>query len=156
MINAIDIRSIGLLRLGALGDVCLTVPLVRLLQRHLPHAEIHWMIARSFYPLVEGLPHVNFIVGDKPQSIRQYWQCYIKLKSYFFDALLVPQATLRTNVLSACIKAKVKYGYDSLHSRDLQCLFVDRTVAAKPEHLLDSFLRFAEPFGITDKTIEWR
>ena len=150
------IRSLGILRLSALGDVCLTVPLVHLLQKHLPCAEIHWIISRPLYDFVEGLPRVKFIVVDKPKSIKDYWHCYQQLKSYFFDVLLVPQATLRSNFLCLLTKAKIKYGCGKLHSRDLQHLFVDRTVISEREHLLESFLRFAEPFGITDKTVEWQ
>lgn len=136
--------------------MCLTVPLVHLLQKYLPHVEIHWIIGRLLYDFVEGLPRVKFIVVDKPKSIKDYWRCYQQLKSYFFDVLLVPQATLRSNFLCLLTKAKIKYGYGKLHSRDLQHLVVDRTVVSKQEHLLESFLRFAEPFGITDKTINWQ
>lgn len=63
------IRSIGILRLGALGDICLTVPLVRLLQKHLPQTEIYWIISRPLYSLVEGLSNVKFIVIDKPKPL---------------------------------------------------------------------------------------
>lgn len=153
--NLAHIRSVGILRLGALGDVCLTVPLVRLLQKHLPHVEIHWIINRLLYDFVEGLPRIKFIVVNKPRSIKDYWRYYRQLRSYFFDVLLLPQATLRSNFLCLLTKAKIKYGYGKLCSRDLQYLFVDRTVISKREHLLESFLRFVEPFGITDKTIKW-
>ncbi len=149
------IKSIAVLRLSALGDVCLTVPLIRALQHHLSYVQIHWIISRSVYPLVEGLSNVGFIVMDKPKSIRDYWRCYQQFKPYHFDVLLAPQATLRSNLLCPLIRAKIKYGYDALHSRDGQRLFVNRTVAAKEEHLLDSFLRFAEPFGISNKILDW-
>ncbi|AKQ34011.1 glycosyltransferase family 9 protein [Candidatus Coxiella mudrowiae] len=153
--NPASVRSIGILRLGALGDVCLTVPLIRALCRHLPHIELHWIISRPFFSLVRGLANVNFIVLDKPKSLSDYWRCYQQLKSCPLDVLLVPQATLRSNILCFLTKAKIKYGYEKLHSRDLQYYFVNRTVAARPEHLVESFLRFAEPFGVTDKNIEW-
>lgn len=153
--NPASIRSIGILRLGALGDVCLTLPLIYVLRRHLPKVKLHWIIGRPFFSLVQGLEDVNFIVLDKPKSLGDYWKCYQKLKSYPFDVLLVPQATLRSNILCFLIKAKIKYGYGKLHSRDLQSFFVNRAVAAKSEHLVESFLRFAEPFGILNRNIEW-
>lgn len=148
--------SIAILRLGALGDVCLTIPLVRTLQQHLPQTTIYWIISRAMYSFVEGLSGVNFIIIDKPTSLKAYWRCYQQFKQYYFDALLLPQATLRTNLLSLFVRAKQKYGYDRLHSRDGQKFVVNRTVPALPEHLLDSFLRFAEPFGIHDKVMDWQ
>ncbi|WP_309567549.1 hypothetical protein [Coxiella-like endosymbiont] len=47
--NSAFARSVGILRLGALGDVCLTVPLVDMLRRHLPHIELYWIISRPFF-----------------------------------------------------------------------------------------------------------
>ena len=154
--NAASVRSIGILRLGALGDVCLTVPLIHVLRRYLPQVELYWIIGRPFFSLVQGLANVNFIVLDKPKSLSDYWRCYQQLRSYPLDVLLVPQATLRSNMLCLLTRAKIKYGYEKLHSRDLQRFFVNRTVAAKSEHLVESFLRFAEPFGITNRNIEWK
>ena len=153
--NLTSVRSIGILRLGALGDVCLTLPLIQALRRHLPKVKLHWIIGRPFFSLVQGLKDVNFIVLDKPKSLGNYWQCYQQLKSYPLDVLLVPQATLRSNILCFLTKAKIKYGYEKLHSRDLQSFFVNHTVSAKSEHLVESFLRFAEPFGIMNGNIEW-
>ena len=150
------INSIGILRFSALGDVCLTIPLVKTLQKHLPRTEIYWVISRPFYPLVAGLSNVKFIIIDKPKSLIDYWYCYRQLKTYYFDVLLVPQATLRSNILCGLAKARVKYGYEKLHSRDFQRWFVNKTVSAKPEHLIESFLRFLEPFGIIDDEINWK
>lgn len=148
-------RSIAILRLGALGDVCLTLPLIRTLQHYLPETRLHWIISSEMYGLLEGTGGVDFIRVDKPKSLWDYWKCYQKLKHYQFDVLLMPQATLRSNFISLFIRAKHKYGYDRLHARDLQSWFINRSVIAKKEHLLDSFLRFAEPFGIQKKIIEW-
>ena len=153
--NFVFARSIGILRLGALGDVCLTVPLIRALHRHLPQVKLYWIISSPFFSLVQGLKNINFIVLNKPNSLSDYWRCYKQLKSCRLDVLLVPQATLRSNMLCLLTKAKIKYGYEKLHSRDLQRFFVSHTVTAKPEHLVESFLRFAEPFGITNSNIEW-
>ena len=153
--NSVSIRSIGILRLSALGDVCLTVPLTRVLQKHLPQVKLYWIISRLFFPLVQGLKNINFIILNKPKSLSDYWQCYQQLKSCPLDVLLAPQATLRSNILCLLTKAKIKYGYEKLHNRDLQRFFVNHTVSAKSEHLVESFLRFAEPFGITERNIEW-
>lgn len=149
-------KSIAILRLGALGDICLTIPLVRTLQKHLPQAKIYWIISKGLHSFVEGLEGVEFIVIDKPKSLKDYWRCYRLFREHPFDVLLMPQATMRANLLSLLIRAKEKYGYERLHSRDNQQFFVNHKVPALPEHLLESFLRFAEPFGITEKVINWQ
>lgn len=146
--------SLAIFRLSALGDVCLTVPLVRLIQQHFPATRLYWIISRACYPLVENLSGVEFIVIDKPRTVRDYWRCYRKLRPYQFDILLVPQATWRSNIMGLFIRACVKYGYDRLHSQDMQRWFVRGIVPSHKEHLLDSFLRFTEPLGILNKTID--
>ncbi len=148
-------RSMAILRLSALGDVCLTIPLVRLLQQQLPSTQMHWIINRRCYPLVEDLPNIHFIVIDKPSSFKTYWTCYQILRHFSFDVLLMPQATMRTNILSLFIKAHKKYGYDSLHSRNYQKYFITHSIASEPEHLLDSFLRFAEPWRTQSAHLDW-
>ena len=134
----------------------MTVPLIRTLQHHLPNTKVYWIISRPMYSLVQGLSNVEFIVLDKPKSLRDFWRCFRHFKSFHFDALLAPQASLRSNFLCSMVRAKVTYGNGRLHSRDGQRLFVNKTVLAKQEHLIDTFLRFAEPFGVTHKIIDWR
>ena len=50
-----------LFRLSALGDVVLWTPVVKAIQRQYPQLEISWAISPAFYPLLEGMPGINFI-----------------------------------------------------------------------------------------------
>ena len=147
--------SIAILRLAALGDICMTIPVVCSLRKHFPDAHIYWIISKNMIHLVENLQGVTFIPIDKPYSLKGYWQCWRQLQSYQFDALLVPQASFRSNLLCPLIKAKDKYGYGKLHSRDFQRVFVNKTVPAVKEHLVDGFLRFAEALGAPHEKPQW-
>jgi heptosyltransferase I len=144
-----------LLRLSALGDVCLCVPVVRTLQQAFPDARISWVISRPAHELVEGLDGVEFIVIDKPRSLRDYLQVYRQLRDRRFDVLLAMQASLRANLIYSLIKAPVKIGFDKTRARDAQALFTNRQIAFAREHLLDSFLRFAAEAGATQAVIDW-
>lgn len=46
-------------KIGALGDVVMTTPLVRQLRRKLPHAQIDYLVGRSFRGVLEGNPHLD-------------------------------------------------------------------------------------------------
>lgn len=146
---------IAVLRMSALGDVVMSLPLLRTLQKAFPHAKLHWIVARPFHAIVEGLDGVELIVIDKPRGPLSYWRLYRQMQRYEFDWLLVPQASMRANLVMAVTRAKRKIGFGELHSRDLQHLFVDEFVPAKPEHLIDSFLRFAEYVGATERVLEF-
>ena len=63
------INSICIVRLSALGDVLMMVPLIRTLQANLPQAKLTWVISRPAFDLVEGMDGVEFIVIDKPKTL---------------------------------------------------------------------------------------
>jgi heptosyltransferase I len=149
-------KEICVVRLSALGDVVLTVPLIHNLQRAFPEAKITWVIAKEFYPIVEGLPGVEFIVINKPNSLSDYMQLRKLFSDKHYDVLLAMQANLRVNMLYKAIKATRKIGFDNHRARDLHRWFIKEQIAFKPQHLLDGFLEFLTPLGVEEKIIEWR
>ncbi|WP_447530721.1 glycosyltransferase family 9 protein, partial [Legionella pneumophila] len=68
------IKSICVIRLSALGDVLMLVPLIRTLQNKLPNAQLTWIISKPAFYLVEGMEGVEFIVIDKPKTLADYWR----------------------------------------------------------------------------------
>ena len=147
--------SICVLRMSALGDVVMTVPLLRTLQRAFPTTRLYWIVARPFDALVQGLSGVELIVIDKPRGPFTFWRLWRQMRAYAFDWLLVPQASTRANIVTAVTRARRKIGFGALHARELQRLFVHETVPAEPEHLVDSFLQFATYLGVREHVIEW-
>lgn len=153
--NNQDIKHIAMVRLSAIGDVVLFIPLVRTLQAHLPHAKLTWIIDKSAYPMVEGLSGVNFIVIDKPKGIKDFLAFRERMRPYKFDVLLATQASYRANLMYPFINAKRKIGFDYKRAQELHFLFVKERVKAGNDHILEGFLRFAEKLGITSPVIEW-
>jgi heptosyltransferase I len=149
------INSICIVRLSALGDVLMAVPLIRTLQASLPQAKLTWIISRPAFDLVEGMDGVEFIVIDKPHHLADYWRFKKQMNGRTFDVLLAPQASLRTNFLYPLIKAKRKIGYDDRRANDGHRWFVNERVTPGFEHTLDGFLKFAAALGIHDKVIRW-
>lgn len=48
-------RKILVARIGAFGDVCMLLPIVRALARH---HEVHWLVRDTYVPVVRGFPDV--------------------------------------------------------------------------------------------------
>ncbi|HHT0592542.1 TPA: glycosyltransferase family 9 protein [Legionella anisa] len=149
------IKSICIVRLSALGDVLMAVPLIRTLQANLPQAKLTWIISRPAFDLVEGMDGVEFILIDKPHGLMDYWRFKKQMKGRIFDVLLAPQASLRTNFLYPLIKAKRKIGYDEHRANDAHGLFVNERITPGLEHTLDGFLKFAQALGIKERVIRW-
>lgn len=149
------INSICIVRLSALGDVLMMVPLIRTLQASLPNTTLTWVISRPAFDLVEGMDGVEFIVIDKPKNLADFWQFKKQMSRRYFDVLLAPQASFRTNLLYPLINAKRKIGYDAHRANDGHGWFVKERIRPGLEHTLDGFLKFAEPLGVSKQIIRW-
>ena len=150
------IKSICLVRLSALGDVLMCVPLVRALQRHLPGVKLTWVISPFAYTLVEGMEGVEFIVLEKPKSLADYWRFKRRMRNRHFDVLLAAQASFRANCLYPCIRATRKIGYDKARGNDGHRWFIRESIMPGRDHTLDGFLKFAAPLGIPREAPVWR
>lgn len=149
------IKSICLVRLSALGDVMMLVPLVRTLQASLPGVSITWVISRPAYDLVEGMDNIEFIVIDKPDSLADYWRFRKIFRGRQFDVLLAAQASLRANLLYPLISASRKIGYDRRRAKDGHGWFVKESIKPGNDHTLEGFLKFAEALGIEETRLDW-
>lgn len=148
-------KSICIVRLSALGDVLMLVPLVRTLQINWPDVAITWVISRPAYDLVEGLSGVEFIVINKPNSLSDYWQFKKALNNRRFDILLATQASFRANLLYPLIKATRKIGFDALRAKDGHGWFITERILPGHDHTLESFLKFADVLTLSEKSVRW-
>ena len=152
-------RSICLVRLSALGDVVMVLPLVRALQSRWPGVRITWVIGRAAHEAVAGLAAegIEFVVIDKPRRISDYRALWRALKGRRFDALLCLQASWRANLIYPGIAATRKIGYGRDRAKDLHRLFVRETLPDSPPHIVDGFFQFAEALGISrPPAADWR
>jgi heptosyltransferase I len=155
MIKHANLTSICIVRLSALGDALMVVPLIRTLQANFPNATLTWVISRPAYDLVEGMDNVEFVVINKPNSLRDYWQFRQQLRGRSFDVLLAAQASFRANLLYPLIRASRKIGYDRIRAKDGHGWFIHETITPGNDHTLDGFLKFADALGVKKKDIRW-
>lgn len=149
------IKSICVVRLSALGDVLMLVPLIRTLQVNFPDASITWVISPPAYDLVAGMDGVEFVVINKPKSLADYRAFKKSMSGRRFDVLLAPQASFRANLLYPLIKAKRKIGYDKIRAKDGHGWVVNERIKPGNDHTLDGFLKFAYALGVTKPEIRW-
>ena len=148
-------HSLCLLRLSALGDVTHVVPLVRTLQRHWPQLQMHWVIDKGGFKLLDGLEGVTFHTYDKQTGLAGMRALRCELPGRF-DALLQMQVALRANLLSAFIPARRRIGYDRSRSKDLHGLVINERIPDRPGiHVLDAMGSFCEPLGLKQTDVVW-
>jgi heptosyltransferase I len=149
-------RSVCVLRLSALGDVCHVLPVVRTLQDAWPGTRFTWIIGRLEHRLLGHLPDIEFVVFDKKAGAAAYRGLRARLAGRRFDALLHMQLALRASLASALVPARRRIGFDRARARELQWLFTNETVAPRSrEHVLDSLFGFAEALGVRTRSMRW-
>ncbi len=149
-------ETVCILRLSAIGDTCHVVPLLRTLQHAWPRTRFTWVIGRHEARLMGLLPDVEFITVDKRARLAGLRALRGALQGRRFDLLLHLQLSLRASLVSAAIPARTRLGFDRARARELQWLFTNARVPARGrEHVLDSFLGFADAVGATPRRLEW-
>ena len=149
-------RSICLIRLSAIGDTCHVVPVIRSLQHAWPGCRITWIIGRLEAKLMSLLPEIELLTVDKKHFGAELLRLRSALRGRRFDLLLHMQVSLRASLLSTLVRAPVKLGFDRARARELQWLFTNRRIAPRRnQHVLDSFLGFADAVGVADHRLEW-
>jgi heptosyltransferase I len=150
-------EKVCLLRLSAIGDTCHVVPLLRALQDAWPRTRFTWVIGKLESKLMSVIPDVELITVDKAAGLSAYPRLRDEMKRRgAFDLLLHLQLSIRASGAAALIPASIKLGFDKARAREMQWLFTNRQIAPRErEHVLDSFLGFADALGIADKRLRW-
>jgi heptosyltransferase I len=144
-----------LLRLSAIGDTCHVVPLLRTLQAAWPKTRFSWVIGKMEAKLMSLIPEVELITVDKGAGLRARPAGDMKRRGAF-DLLLHLQLSIRASLTSSLIPAPIKLGFDKARAREMQWFFTNRQIAPRQrEHVLDSFLGFADALGVPHKRVRW-
>ncbi|WP_420825427.1 glycosyltransferase family 9 protein [Vibrio astriarenae] len=150
-------KSICILRLSAIGDVCHALSTVQLIQRTFPNTQITWIMGKVEAQLLGDLPGVNVVVFDKSLGLKGMQSVWKQLSNRRFDYLLHMQVALRASVLTLGIKAKVKLGFSWKRAKEGQWLFTNKKLpATHAEHVLDNFNQFAQYLGCPDAEPSWQ
>jgi heptosyltransferase I len=149
-------KSLCLLRLSAIGDVCHAVAMVQQIQKQYPEITITWVLGKVEHMLLKDLPGVEFIVFDKSAGLQGYKDLRAQVKDKDFDVLLHMQVALRASIASLCIPAKQKIGFDKARAKEGQWLFTNAKIAAQSEpHVLEGFMGFAQAIGVQCSSPAW-
>ena len=150
-------KSLCLLRLSAIGDVCHAVAMVQYIQRAWPKTEITWVIGKVEAQLLKGLPGVNFVIFDKKAGVKGFLELRRQLSGKNFDVLLHMQVALRASLASLVIPAKVKIGFDRHRAIEGQWVFTNHKISPqKHPHVLDGFMGFAKALGLEVEAPLWQ
>lgn len=97
-----SIQHIGVIRLSAMGDVAMTVPVLRAFVEQNPNVKITIVSRPFFKPFFEGIPNINFFAVDVKERHKGFLgllKLFSDLKSMNIDAVADLHNVLRSQIL---------------------------------------------------------
>jgi ADP-heptose:LPS heptosyltransferase len=146
-----------IVKLGALGDVVNTFPLVVNLKRGL-NANIFWLIEPLSYQLVSEHACVDHaILFDKYNLRKALPEVMAQLRTKKFDIVLDLQRIVKSGIFCCLAKADRRIGFDKKRCKEFTWLFpFERIPASDPgAHMVYQYLEFARYLGIDNPEIRW-
>lgn len=102
------IKHLLVIRLSAMGDVAISVPVLKALLTQYPNIQITVLTKGFFAPLFSQLPNVHVHVAEvngKHKGILGLWKLFKELKSKNINAVADLHNVLRSNILKLFFKA---------------------------------------------------
>jgi heptosyltransferase I len=149
-------NRILILKLGAIGDVIHSLPVLSTLRSHLPRAHIAWAVEEPAAPVLEGNDALNEIIllqrkrlsgaGALPYIGR--WVSNLRGKS--FDVVLDLHNLFKTGLIARASGASLRIGFRKF--REGNFLFMNRWVKPAPhyKHAVDKYLSLLMALGIEE------
>lgn len=120
----------------------MTTPVIRCLKKQVPEAEVHFLVKRAFYPVVQHNPYI-----DKIHLLDHSWELMMhKLEDEHFDSII----DLHHNIRTLRIKRHLKSRSFSFHKLNIEkYVYTSVKLNILPKvHIVDRYLKTVESFGV--------
>lgn len=135
-------QRILIIRFSSIGDIVLTTPVVRVLRKKYPEADIRYVTKRQYIELLSPNPFLNdvFSLNDGLNELAS------ELKAFKPDLVIDLHHNLRTRILKALVPGKW-LAYKKLNFE--KWLKVNLKVDLLPDvHIVERYLETLKPLGI--------
>lgn len=149
MNNINEPRCILIIQTAFLGDIVLTIPLIRVLKHYKPEAKILLLTTPIGMSLLEE-QHIidHIIVYDKKNTHKGVLNLFKKIKhirSFKPDMVISPHRSFRSGIIALLSGAHVRIGYSLLYLTSFYNIRVKRN---KSLHEVDRILSLLKPLNI--------
>ena len=154
--------KILILKPSSLGDVIQSLPVLRLLRRHLPKSEIYWWIEGGLAPLLSDDPDLTDIVRFERKRWAQpaNWSELVRsigwMREQRFDWVLDLQGLMRSGVFGWLANGKLLVGLDE--PREGARGFYDIIIRRPPPgtHAVEWYVSVLPPLGVpVSRDFDW-
>jgi ADP-heptose:LPS heptosyltransferase len=133
------------IRLGAIGDILLTTPLIRSLRRAKPEAEIHYLVKPQYRTVLATNPHIDHLHVLEGSL----WHVAQTLRPFRFTHILDLHKNLRSHILRAFLQRPAST-FDKRNA--LKSLMTRLPGRPRPhvqvDHLVPRYAQALDPLGV--------
>ncbi len=142
-------QKILIIQTAFIGDVILSIPLIRVISQNFPEAEIHFLTIPASKNTVETLPYISKLwIYDKhnqEKGLIAFLRLIKQIRSANFDMVITPHRSLRTALLGFLSGISVRIGFKSSVG---WVLYTNRVEYLSKFHEIERNLRLVEPLNI--------
>ena len=151
-------KRILIVRLSAIGDCILSVPVLNSIRRNFPDARIGWVIERTSSPLIQNHSALDelFIVSKRTfKSPRELWTLVTNLRTWKPDITLDLQGLTKSSLIAWLSGAQARLGFhrDIFDGRELSCFLNNRLYKPESQHIVDRSLELLRLLGVHDSKV---
>jgi lipopolysaccharide heptosyltransferase I len=156
-----DTPRILIVRLSAIGDTVLNMPVLCALRDRFPRATIGWIVKKNWAPLLEGhcdLDHLIKVPGGWLRSPRLVWQTARRLREIGFDIALDLQGLAKSAIAAWLSGAKRRLGFThgQFEGREFSPWLNTELIQPTAQHVVERHLELLRPLGIERPAIQFR
>ncbi len=156
-----NIKSVLMVKLSAIGDVIHALPVSYALKEAYPEARVTWVVEPPAYNLLEGNPYIDEIIvfeKKKFKSLAGFWENFgpfrEKLNQHKYDAVLDLQGLFKSAAIAWCSKAPIKLG--TCNMRELSDKISRPVVGPNAQgHIVERYLDVARALGCGVNKVEF-
>ena len=112
-IDNLNTQKIVIFQTAFLGDLVLTLPLIKEIKTKFKNSKITVIIRKGFRDVLKDLDEIEIIEYDKKKNkIKSTFYLIKKLREYNLDIAIIPHRSLRTALIAYFSKIKIRIGFD--------------------------------------------
>lgn len=149
--------DILIIKLGSLGDVINTLPLVINLKKHL-EAHICWLVEPLSYPIISDHPCVDkVILFDRYRWRTSLVNVGRQIRAEIFDVTLDLQRIWKSGGFCMFARTRRRIGFDKERCKEMSWVLpFERIPESDPKsHMIYQYLEFAAYLGVRTTDVRW-
>ncbi|HVT90978.1 MAG TPA: lipopolysaccharide heptosyltransferase I [Tepidisphaeraceae bacterium] len=158
-------QRILLIKPSSLGDVVHALPVLNLLRRKWPQAQISWLVSNQFSDLLRGNPQLSEVIEFDRRKFARWWfdpRATVALFRFLrdlskrrFDLVIDLQGLHRSGWLTWLTHAPLRVGF--ANARELAHLFYTHRVPidSMEQHAIQRYLAITEALGCGREPVEF-